>query len=87
VLKYLERDGVSKFGAATQIIVTQWNPFDERRPDTPGKGRFQVINRIEIPKGEFTYDHAVQKIIELDQIYNPIAIYADRGSGETSPLT
>ena len=45
-------------------------------------GRFQVINRIEIPKGDFTYDNAVKKIIELDEIYNPIAIYPDRGAGE-----
>ena len=78
-----------KFGAATQIVVTQWNPLLERRPrpeiDGPGVttyGRFQVINRVEIPKGEFTYDNAVRKIIELDSIYKPFAIYADRGSGE-----
>jgi replicative DNA helicase len=78
-----------KYGAATQIVVTQWNPLLERRPrpEVDGEGvvkygRFQVINRIEIPKGEFTYDNAVRKIIELDGIYNPFAIYADRGSGE-----
>jgi intein/homing endonuclease len=78
-----------KMGAATQIVVTQWNPFLERRPrpdiDGPGVvkyGRFQVLNRIEIPKGEFTYDIAVRKIIELADIYRPFAIYADRGSGE-----
>jgi len=78
-----------KFGAATQIVVTQWNPLLERRPrpeiDGPGNinyGRFQVINRIEIPKGDFTYDNAVRKLIELDGIYNPFAIYVDRGSGE-----
>lgn len=77
-----------KFGAATQIVVTQWNPYDRRRPrpemglTEPGMGRFQVINRIEIPKGDFTYDNAVKKVIELDGIYNPIAIYPDRGAGE-----
>jgi intein/homing endonuclease len=77
-----------KFGAATQIVVTQWNPYDRRRPrpemgiDEPGMGRFQVINRIEIAKGDFTYDNAVKKIVELDGIYNPIAIYPDRGAGE-----
>jgi replicative DNA helicase len=77
-----------KFGAATQIVVTQWNPYDIRRPrpemgqTEPGMGRFQVINRIEIPKGEFTYDIAVKKVIELDEIYSPIAIYPDRGAGE-----
>lgn len=77
-----------KFGAATQIVVTQWNPFEKRRPRPevgqaePAMGRFQVINRIEIAKGDFTYDEAVNKVIELDKIYNPIAIYPDRGAGE-----
>lgn len=60
----------------------------ERRPDNidesgrPMYGRLQVINRIEIPQNEFTYDNAVRKIVELDKIYNPFAIYPDRGSGE-----
>jgi replicative DNA helicase len=78
-----------KFGNATQIVVTQWNPFLERRPrpeiDGPGivkYGRFQVINRVEIPKSEYTYDNAVRKVIELDAIYRPFAIYPDRGAGE-----
>lgn len=77
-----------KSGAATQIVVTQYNPYDMRRPrpelgqGQPGMGRFQVINRIEIPKGEFTYDIAVKKIIELDKVYNPFGIYADAGAGE-----
>lgn len=78
-----------KYGAATQIVVTQWNPLLERRPrpeiDGPGViryGRFQVINRIEIAKSEYTYDNAVQKLIEINGIYEPFAIYVDRGSGE-----
>lgn len=88
MLKYLERDGSSKYGTATNIVVTQYNPNDPRRIRTElGEsqqkfGRFQVINRIEIPKGEFTYDNAVQKIKELDKIYEPFAIYVDRGAGE-----
>jgi replicative DNA helicase len=74
-----------KFGAATQIVVTQWDPFDEKRHSDnliEGKGRFRVINRIEIPKGDFTYDKAVEKVVELDAIYNPRFIYPDRGAGE-----
>lgn len=77
-----------KFGAATQIVVVQWNPFETRRasdnahfdPSIPG--RFQVINRIEIPKGEFTYDKAVDEICRLDAIYAPEFIFPDRGAGE-----
>jgi intein/homing endonuclease len=78
-----------KYGAATQIVVTQFDQTENRRSrpevDGPGVekiGRFKVINRIEIPKGDFTYDLAVQKIIELDKIYSPRFIYPDRGAGE-----
>lgn len=77
-----------KFGAATQIVVVQWDPFETRRAednvhfDPSMPGRFRVINRVEIPKGEFTYDKAVDKICELDAIYNPAYIYPDRGAGE-----
>lgn len=57
-------------------------PRPEIGETQPRFGRFQVINRVEIPKGEYTYDNAVKKLIELDQVYNPFAIYVDRGSGE-----
>lgn len=77
-----------KYGTATQIVVTQYNAWEPRRmrPELGQTeqtfGRFQVINRIEIAKGEFTYDNAVKKIIELNEIYSPFAIYVDRGAGE-----
>lgn len=74
-----------KFGTATQIVVVQFEPNEVRREKdnlSPGPGRFKVINRIEIAKGEFTYDNAVKKVIELDRIYNPAFIYPDRGAGE-----
>ncbi|MGL4820585.1 MAG: hypothetical protein ACRC5C_11490 [Bacilli bacterium] len=68
--------------------MTQYDADDPRRPrehmplNEPRAGRFKVINRIEIPKGEFTYDNAVRKLQELDEIYKPFAIYCDRGAGE-----
>lgn len=68
--------------------MTQWNPFDQQRsrPELgiidPPLGRFQVINRIEIPKSDMSYDVAVQTVYQLDKIYNPFAIYPDRGAGE-----
>lgn len=80
-----------KSGAATQIIVTKWDRLDERRKDEedeimddvlPDYGRFRVINRIEIPRGEYTYDIAVKKLQELDRLYNPFAIYVDKGAGD-----
>lgn len=61
-------------------------PRPELGEDTPGFGRFQVINRVEIPAGEFTYDLAVKKIIELDDIYRPFGIFADAGHGRLQNL-
>ena len=28
------------------------------------------------------YDNAVKLVVELDKVYNPFAIYPDRGAGE-----
>lgn len=44
--------------------------------------KFKVLKRYEMPKAEYSYDNAVNKIIELNSIYNPSWIYCDRGSGE-----
>lgn len=46
------------------------------------KEKFQVIKRIEVPKSEYSYDAAVNLIVELNEQYNPSWIYCDRGSGE-----
>jgi len=40
-----------------------------------------VMQRIEIPKGEYTLDNAVNSIIEMNDIYNPSWIFCDRGYG------
>ena len=40
------------------------------------------MNRVEISRGEFTFDFAVKKIIELNDIYDPKFIYVDAGAGE-----
>lgn len=44
--------------------------------------RFKVINRTEIPPSEYTYDVTINKIVQLNDIYNPSWIYADRGAGD-----
>jgi hypothetical protein len=41
-----------------------------------------VTRRIEVPKAEYSFDKAVNMIIDLNRIYNPSYIYVDRGSGE-----
>lgn len=77
-----------KFGSQTNIVVLQYDPFDQRRlrPEMgetePKFGRFKVINHIEVPKSDMHYDMAVKMIVELDAIYHPFAIYPDRGAGE-----
>lgn len=42
---------------------------------------FKVFKRYEMPKAEYSYDMAFNKIVELNDIYNPAWIYCDRGSG------
>jgi replicative DNA helicase len=62
-----------KYNAATQIVITGYNISLQK---------FQVINRIEIPKSEFTLHNAVQRLIQLNEVYDPDFIYVDRGFGE-----
>lgn len=44
--------------------------------------KFKVLFRVEIPRSNFTYTEAVNKIIELNEIYSFDKIAIDRGSGE-----
>ena len=46
--------------------------------------KFIVIKRLEVPKGEYTLDRAVNLIIQFNEIYNPSWIFLDRGYGEIS---
>lgn len=40
------------------------------------------MNRIEIPRGEFTYSNAVQQVINVNKIYDPRWIFCDAGAAE-----
>lgn len=62
-----------KYGASSSILILDYDMEFQC---------FRVVNRIEIPKSEYTYDNAINKIVELNSIYNPSWIYIDRGSGE-----
>lgn len=62
-----------KYGAATQIVVSEYD--DELQ-------KIRVIDRVEIPSTEWTFDNAVNKIIELYNFWRPQKIYLDRGYGE-----
>lgn len=62
-----------KYGAASSILILDYDI---------GLNKFKVFKRVEVPRSEYTYDNAVNKIVELNEIYNPSYIYIDRGSGE-----
>lgn len=62
-----------KFGAASSILILEYDLT---------LNKFKVLKRVEVPRSEYTYDNAVNKIVELNEIYNPSFIYCDAGSGE-----
>ena len=62
-----------KYGASSSLLILD----DVRKCE-----EFRVSRRVEVPRAEYSFDKAVNMIIELNQIYNPTWIYADRGSGE-----
>lgn len=62
-----------KFQASSSIIILD---FDQ------DFGKFRVTKRIEVPKSEYSYDTAVNMIVDLNKIYNPSWIYVDRGAGK-----
>jgi hypothetical protein len=45
--------------------------------------KYRVIFRVEIPRTQFTYTNAVNKIIELNDVFDFDWIAVDRGYGET----
>ena len=61
-----------KYGSSSSIIVLEYNVKF---------GQFIVLKRYEMPRAEYSYDAAVEAIIEMNKIYNPAWIYCDRGSG------
>lgn len=49
-----------------------------------GTNTLRVIYREEIPRSEYTLTNGVQKVIDLNEIFQPSFIYVDRGFGETN---
>ena len=62
-----------KYGANSSILILD---FDVKL------GKFKVFKRVEVPRSEYSYDAAINTIVELNEIYNPTWIYCDAGSGE-----
>ena len=62
-----------KYQASSSIVVLDYDMKTRK---------FWVMKRIEVPRGEYTLDNAVQWIIKVNKIYNPRWIFVDRGYGE-----
>lgn len=62
-----------KYGASSSLLILDYDVIIQK---------FKVICRVEVPRGEYSYDNAVNKIVELNKIFNPSYIYCDAGAGE-----
>jgi len=69
-----------KYGAGTNIVVVE--ACNDSYEDERFRGRTRVCYREEIPRSEYTLTKAVDRIIELNKIFQPKHIYVDRGFGE-----
>ena len=63
----------TKYGTSSSIIILDYDVNYQK---------FRVIKRVELPRSEYSYDTAVNTIIELNKVYMPAFIYVDAGSGE-----
>lgn len=70
-----------KVQAGTTFVAIE---FDKYHLNSDGKvePKFKVLFRMEIPKSSFTYVNAINKIVELNEIYEFDWIAIDRGYGE-----
>ena len=62
-----------KYSSSSSIVILEYNVKFQQ---------FMILKRFEMPRAEYSYDNAVNTVIELNNIYKPAWIYADRGSGE-----
>ena len=70
-----------KYSAATNMVCME---FDRFHQDHEGRvvPLFKMLFRLEVPRSEFTYVNAMNKIIELNEEYQFDWIGIDRGYGE-----
>lgn len=69
-----------KYGAGTNIVVLE--ACNENYEDQRFAGKVRLAYREEIDKSEYTLTTAVDRIIELNKMFQPKHIYVDRGFGE-----
>lgn len=66
-----------KYAASSSILILEYDLIRQK---------FKVIKRVEVPRSEYSYDTAVNMIVELNEQYNPAWIYCDSGAGEQKHL-
>lgn len=69
-----------KYGAGTNIVVLE--VCSENYEDARFRNKVKLCYREEIDKSEYTLTKAVDRIIQLNLIFQPKHIYVDRGYGE-----
>lgn len=69
-----------KYGAGTNIVVLE--ACNENYEDQRFANKVRLAYREEIDKSEYTLTTAVDRIIQLNQLFQPKHIYVDRGFGE-----
>ena len=69
-----------KYGAGTNIVVVE--ACAENYEEARFRNKTRVAYREEIIRSEYTLTRAVDRIVELNAIFNPKHIYVDRGFGE-----
>lgn len=69
-----------KYGAGTNIVVLE--VCDDNHEDKRFRGKCRVAYREEVKREEYTLTNAVDRIIQLNEIFKPKHIYVDRGFGE-----
>ena len=70
-----------KYSASTNMACIEFDKF-HKNANGVVEPKFKVLFRVEIPRGEFTYMNAINKIIELNEIYEFDHIAIDKGYGE-----
>ena len=69
-----------KYGAGTNIVVTE--VCADNYEDPRFRAKVKLCYREEIARSEYTLTKAVDRIVELNERFNPKHIYVDRGYGE-----
>ena len=77
--KYVFGVDWDKYGAGVNIVILEVN---ERASKAEYSGRVRLAYREETLREEYTLTKAVERIIQLNEIFIPEHIYVDRGFGE-----